>query len=133
MAGLSRRKIREEIFKLLFGLEFHSENELRHQIEMTVDEMDEASEEDRLYIREKTEAIAGLCDEIDEKINSSASGWKTSRMGKTELTIIRLAVYEIYYEDTISKAVSINEAVELAKKFAGDEAPGFVNGVLAKV
>ena len=54
-------------------------------------------------------------------------------MGKTELTILRLAVYEIYYEDTISKAVAINEAVELAKKFAGDEAPGFINGILAKV
>ena len=54
-------------------------------------------------------------------------------MGKVELTILRLALYEILYDDEIPEKVAINEAVELAKKFGGDDAPSFINGVLAKL
>ena len=61
-----------------------------------------------------------------------AAGWKTKRMGKVELAILRLAVYEMLYDNTIPEKVSVNEAVELAKKFGGNESPAFVNGVLAK-
>ena len=71
--------------------------------------------------------------ELDAKINEVAEGWKTNRMGKAELTILRLALYEILYDDEVPKKVAINEAVELAKKFGGDEAPAFINGVLAKL
>ena len=70
---------------------------------------------------------------LDEKINEVAEGWKTKRMGKVELTILRLAVYELQFDDEIPERVAINEAVELAKKFGGSEAPGFVNGILAKL
>lgn len=65
-------------------------------------------------------------------INEAAHGWKTSRMGKVDLTLIRLAVYEIKYEDDIPVGVSINEAVELAKKYGTDDSFAFVNGILAK-
>ena len=71
-------------------------------------------------------------EEIDKKIDEVAAGWKTKRMGKVELAILRLAVYEMLYDDTIPEKVSVNEAVELAKKFGGNESPAFVNGVLAK-
>ena len=71
--------------------------------------------------------------EIDEKINEIAEGWRTRRMGKVELTILRLAVFEMKYDEEIPEKVAINEAVELAKKFGGDEAPAFVNGILAKL
>ena len=70
---------------------------------------------------------------IDEKINEIAEGWRTRRMGKVELTILRLAVFEMKYDEEIPEKVAINEAVELAKKFGGDEAPAFVNGILAKL
>ena len=70
---------------------------------------------------------------IDEMLNASAKGWKTSRMGRVDLTILRLAVYEMKFDEDIPEKVAINEAVELSKKFGGDESPAFINGVLAKI
>ena len=70
--------------------------------------------------------------EIDAEINEKSTGWKTSRMGKVDLSIIRLAVYEIRFDEEVPEKVAINEAVELAKKFGTDESPAFINGVLAK-
>lgn len=66
-------------------------------------------------------------------LNASAKGWKTSRMGRVDLTILRLAVYEMKFDEDIPEKVAINEAVELSKKFGGDESPAFINGVLAKI
>ena len=71
-------------------------------------------------------------EELDLKINEKATGWTTERMGKVELAVIRLAVYEMLFDETIPQGVAINEAVELAKKYGQEEAYGFVNGVLAK-
>ena len=68
----------------------------------------------------------------DALINEKSTGWKTSRMAKVDLSIIRIAVYEIKFEDDIPFKVSVNEAVELAKKYGADESPAFVNGILAK-
>ena len=101
---------------------------------MAVSEDDDmtVSEEMRVEISEKYEKIAEKVTQIDEMINEKAEGWKTGRMGKVDLTILRLAVYEIIFDDTIPTQVAINEAVELAKKFGRDESAKFVNGVLAK-
>ncbi len=93
----------------------------------------EISEQDAAYIEEKVRAIYRRLDEIDAQINASAEGWKTTRMGKAELAIIRLAVYEMKYEEEIPTAVAINEAVELAKRYGGEHGAAFVNGVLAKL
>ena len=71
--------------------------------------------------------------ELDEKINEVTEGWKTKRMGRAELTILRLALYEILFDEEIPEKVAINEAVELAKKYGGNESPAFINGVLAKL
>lgn len=65
-------------------------------------------------------------------INEIAEGWKTERMGKVDLTILRLAVYEIRFDEDVPTSVAINEAVELAKKYGQDGSPSFVNGILAK-
>ena len=66
-------------------------------------------------------------------MNKASKGWKTSRMGKVDLTILRLASYEVLFDEDVPGKVAINEAVELAKKFGGDESPAFINGVLGKV
>ena len=71
--------------------------------------------------------------ELDEKLNEVARGWKTGRMGKVDLTVLRLALYEMAYEEGIPERVAINEAVEIARKYGGNESPSFVNGVLAKL
>ena len=86
----------------------------------------------RVYLQQVHNIVEKI-DEIDAAINEVSEGWKTRRMGKVDLTLIRLAVYEMKYEDDIPVKVAINEAVELAKQYGTDESPSFVNGVLAKL
>ena len=90
------------------------------------------SQEDADYILGKYEQIAQRLPEIDKQINQETSGWETGRMAKTDLAVIRLAIYEILYDETVPTGVAINEAVELARKYGQDSSPSFVNGVLAK-
>lgn len=139
---MTRREVREQIFKVLFDVEFHEEAEIDQQIELYFERLPEDDscgypssipEEEKKYIGEKTAKVAKLIPEIDEKINAVAKGWKTQRMGKADLSILRLAVYEMQYDEEIPVNVAINEAVELAKKFGSDDSPAFVNGILAKL
>ena len=129
---MSRRELREQIFKMLFRIEFHEGMEMEEQMQLVLEEEEEISKEDSEYIRNKYENIVEHLEEIDASVNEKAKGWKTSRMAKVELSLIRLAVYEIQYDEDIPAGVAINEAVELAKKYGADSSPAFINGVLAK-
>lgn len=129
---MTRSLMREHIFKILFRVEFHSREELEEQARFYFDDVKNASEDERVQISSKVFAIADKLDEIDEQINNVSEGWPTSRLGKAELSIMRLAVYEMKYDDDIPVNVAVNEAVELAKKYGADNAPSFINGVLAK-
>ena len=130
---MNRRSLREQVFKLLFRVEFNSKEEMEEQCHLFLEHEDvEISEEDAEHIVGKYTAIHEKLEEIDTMINEKAKGWSTDRMGKVDLTIIRLAVYEMEFDETIPEGVAINEAVELAKKFGQDESAGFINGVLAK-
>lgn len=130
---MSRRELREQIFKLLFRVEFNAKDELAVQEAFFFeDEENRASEEENTEIHEKFERILKQLDQIDMELNQKTKGWGTDRMGKVDLTILRLAVYEIQYDDEIPTGVAINEAVELAKKFGQDSSSAFINGVLAK-
>ena len=129
---MTRRELRENVFLMLFRVEFHEEGELDEQLNLLGDELENIKDEDLAYINRKCNDIVAKIAEIDEAINASTKGWKTTRMGKVDLSIIRLAVYEMKYEEDIPAKVSINEAVELAKKYGTDESPAFINGVLAK-
>lgn len=130
---MSRREIREQIFKMLFRVEFHDEEEYEQQLGLFMEESAPVGEENRQYIEDKFQDITDKLAEIDALINENATGWKTSRMGKVDLTLLRLAVYEIKYEESIPTGVAINEAVELAKQYGTDDSSSFVNGVLAKI
>ena len=129
---MSRRTLREHTFKLIFLNDFHSPEELKAQFELYImeNELDEQGSE---YVINKTMDIVIHLEDIDKKITSICDNWKINRIGKVELSILRLAVYEITYESDIPKNVSISEAVELAKKYGGDNSGSFVNGVLAKI
>ncbi len=138
---MSRREMREQVFKLLFRVEFNDEDAMQEQKELFFEDGTVAVSEDdditvademKAEIAGKFENIAEKITQIDEMINEKTEGWKTGRMGKVDLTILRLAVYEIVFDDSIPTQVAINEAVELAKKFGRDESAKFVNGVLAK-
>lgn len=130
---MTRRELREQIFKLLFGVEFHDRQELPEQIAVYEETEKPWDTKDGAYISGKCEDIVAHLAEIDEAIDAVAEGWKTGRMGKVDLTLIRLAVYEMKYDEDVPVGVAINEAVELAKKYGTDESPAFINGVLAKL
>lgn len=132
---MSRREIREQIFKLLFRAEFYDydKEEMSEQLSLFFEELDQRKEKDTDYIQKKYEDIMEHLTEIDAMINEVAEGWKTSRMAKVDLTIIRLATYELKYEEDIPTGVAINEAVELAKTYGTDDSASFVNGILAKL
>lgn len=129
---MTRRELREQIFKLLFRVEFNSVEEMPEQMALFLEEEVEISEKEQKYITDKCSNIIGMLPELDKEINEKVKGWTTDRMAKVELAILRLAVYEIEHDDTVPAPVAINEAVELAKKFGQDESSSFVNGVLAK-
>ena len=92
----------------------------------------EADDNDCAYISAKYRKIVEKLDTIDSMLNEKAENWDTTRMGKVDLTILRLAVYEIAFDEEIPTGVAINEAVELAKKFGQDASSGFIIGILAK-
>lgn len=129
---MSRRELREQLFKLLFRVEFNEEEEMPQQEEFFLEEEEIDRKNDRKQLDAKFHNILEKLTDIDRELNEKVSGWDTSRMGKVDLTILRLAVYEIQYDEDIPTGVAINEAVELAKKFGQDSSASFVNGVLAK-
>lgn len=129
---MTRRQLRENVFKMLFRVEFHDDKELPEQLILFEDELEPISEDEKIYMTNKYKDIYAHIEELDAAINEVSKGWKTIRMGKVDLTLIRLAVYEIRFEEEIPVKVSINEAVELAKKYGMDDSPAFVNGILAK-
>ena len=122
---MTRREIRELIFKMVFRVEFHNEDEIPEQLRLFMDTLDSASDKDRDYIERKVQDILTHIEEIDAIIDSSAQNWKTSRMAKVELTLIRLAVYEIHFDEKIPTGVANNEAVELAKAYGEDNSAEF--------
>ena len=131
---MSRHKLREQVFKLLFRIEFNDSVEMEEQKELffTTSDIETTEEEDK-YIEEYYQAVVDKLDEIDGLISSNAKGWSIDRMSKVDLTILRLGVYEMIYDDTIPEVVALNEAIELAKEFGQDQSYSFINGVLAKL
>ena len=139
---MNRHEIRKVVFKAVFMNEFHDTEDMDQVICTFLEGRDKAeaedlaknnkTPEDEEYIKTKSEDIISKLAEIDELINKSVDGWKTSRMAKVDLTLIRLALYEIKFEN-IPVGVAINEAVTLADEFGTDNSAGFVNGALAKL
>ena len=130
---MSRTELREHIFRMLFRIEFNDVEEMKEQEAFYFDELEEATGKDQDYILDKYRAIVEKKEKIDALLNEVSEGWKTSRMNRVDLTILRLAVYEIKWDEDVPLGVAINEAVELAKKYSSDDGPSFVNGILAKV
>lgn len=133
---MTRTQIREYIFTILFRVEFTKLEDFDEQITFAMEEIaasDKLSEKNRAYMESKLHAIVEHLPQIDEVIAKEAQGWKLSRIGKAELAILRLAVYEMKYEEEIPNRVAINEAVELAKSYCDEEAKGFVNAVLGNI
>ena len=130
---MKRSELREHIFKLVFRIEFNGKEDMPEQLELYFEQLGEVREKDLEYIQEKAKKIAERAGEIDALLNEHTKGWKTARMNKVDLTILRLAVYEMKFEEDVPQGVAINEAVELAKSYGTDDSSSFVNGILAKL
>ncbi len=131
---MSRKKLRESLYIMLFRLDFHSKEELLNQADIYLeDEIQDASIKDKEELRSKFNSVMEHLDEIDAQIEEKSSGWTVKRISKAELTVLRLAVFEILYDDDVPDGVAINEAVELSKLYCAEKAKGFVNGILASV
>ena len=129
---MSRTEIRELAFKLIYSLEIQNEEKLQEQIDLYIDDNDIKNENAIEYIKDIIYGINENNQEITEIIKSVITEkWTIERISKINLSILKLAIYEIKYKNIPFKA-EINEAVELAKKY-GDESSGrFINGALAK-
>lgn len=130
--NISRTKLRDLSMKLVYQYDFYPNPELDEQTENFLTQQDELTPEDMEAITERMRDIYSHIGELDRKINENTEGWSSARMNKVDLSIIRLALYEIECDPEVPTRVAINEAVELAKQYGGDESPKFVNGVLAK-
>ena len=130
MSGIKRREARELVIALLFETEFKDGDNVSEIYELSAENREIP---DDGYIKR---AYFGVCEnkeKIDELIGKNSRGWKTNRLSKLSRSVMRLAVYEMLFEEKIPNSVAINEAIELSKKYDDDKAYSFINGVLNAV
>ena len=128
--NMNRREARETVFKLLFEGTFH---EGRDVVEAYTTALEEQGWEDDDYVKEVYFGVAENLSSLDEMIEKHSRGWKKSRISPVSLSILRLACYELGYRKDIPYQVSINEALELVKRYDDEGARSFVNGILHAV
>ena len=125
--------MRENAFKLIYSLEIQKVEDIQDQIELYFESNNIKDQEAKNYIEDAITGIEKHQEEILKDIEMNLKDdWKLSRISKMDLAILKLAIYEIKFSDVPYK-VSINEAVELAKKYGEDKSKNFVNGVLASI
>ena len=130
---MNRTAIREKAFKLIYSLEIQKYDSLKEQIDLYFEAENIENAEAKEYIEDAVLGIESHKEEIVGLIEKNLkSDWKIERISKIDLSILKLAIYEIKYKDIPFKVV-INEAVELAKKYGEDSSKNFVNGILASV
>lgn len=128
---VSRKLARDMAVCFLFQIEFQKEN-IKEQVEDFIDSYGETNY-DKDYFLEIINGVMNSLKEIDDIIDSKAKDWTIDRIAKMDLPILRVAIYEIKHRDDIPTSVSINEAVELAKKYGSDDSARFINGLLGKI
>jgi len=129
---LSRRLSREQAMKLLYQFQLRDDN-IEEQIELFLAETEKLENLEKDYFLDVVRGVTENLIEIDLLIKNHAKGWSLERMPKVDLAIMRLAVYELSFRKDIPWNVSINEAVELSKKYGGEQSKTFINGILGKV
>jgi len=150
---MNRRKSRETVMKLMYQMSINKEElmdvieNLKENIEADEEKMNEPSlverekdpdsmdlkEVDMDYMIRIAKGVQGNQELLDSKIESNLINWKVYRLSKIDLTILRICVFEMQYEEEIPERVAVNEAIELAKKFSSEKSAAFINGVLDKM
>ncbi len=127
---MTRTESREYALKLIFA--FQADRSVCPETIMA-DASETLEAEPSEFAKQLFLGVCSHIDELDEKISASAIGWRTERMGRVSLAVLRLAAYEVIYMPDIGVKISVNEALELVRKYEGDKAVPFVNGVLARI
>ncbi len=130
---ISRKKLRDLSFKIVFSYNFYPNPELLEETKIFLEQQEDLTDPDREEILERSMDIFQRISDLDRVISKKTEGWRIERFSKVDLSIIRLALYEMRFDPETPEKVAVNEAVELAKVYGGDESPKFVNGVLAKL
>lgn len=125
---MSRKLAREETMKLLYQMDMN--NDFSFEVADLYIELNEFLEDEIEYINHAVDIIINNLDKIDLEIEKYIKGWSLYRLAKVDLAILRISIYELIYRDDIPVEVSINEAIEIAKKFSTDESSKFINGIL---
>jgi len=126
---MGRKAAREIAIKLLYQLEIQKDNR-EEQIQIVLNE-NELTQNDKKYITDVIDGVYKNIEIIDEYIKKYAKGWEFNRISKVDLSILRLSIFEILFREDIPYNVSVNEAVEIAKKYSSDDAGAFINGILS--
>ncbi|MBQ8203323.1 MAG: transcription antitermination factor NusB [Clostridia bacterium] len=126
---MTRKQAREEAFILIFEKEFNDES-VENILEINEAVREIVPDE---YMKDAFIGVYNNLEEIDNCISENAKGWSLKRISKVALAVLRLAIYEMKFVDSIPVSVSINEAVELCKKYATKDDSAFVNGILATI
>ena len=130
---MSRKQSREFAMQLLYQMELRGDDDRYDQLELAFEESEQSyTIKERAYIENVVFGVFANLAELDAVVEDNARGWKLSRLAKIDLSILRLCIYEIKYRDDIPFNISINEAVELAKKYGTDDSSSFINGILSK-
>ena len=130
---MNRSKMREEAFKIIYSMQIQKEENKEEQVDLYIESNNINDKEAQNYIKDAALGIEKYQENIDNQIKQNLKeNWRIEKKKKIDLTILRLAIYEIEYKE-IPYKVAINEAVELAKKYGEDTSKNFVNGILASI
>ncbi len=127
---MTRREAREQAFILIFERSFQRESDISQLVEFAQE--NDVFVADKYAVKLAADTYANI-EEIDADIEKNLKGWSVSRISKVTKAILRMAVCEMLYYDDVPTGVAVNEAVEIAKKFAGEDEPSYINGVLGSI
>ena len=129
---MDRSLAREIAMKMLYAASLGGEESMNEVLEQS-EQADTLSGADKTFLENLTAGVRDHQEELDEIVGRYAQGWALNRLAKVDLTILRMAVYELKYMPEVPVGATINEAVELAKRFCEDKSSGFINGILGSV
>ena len=128
-----RREARELAVQILYALDSNSSSGVRETLQAFREEQDDVAERVREFAEGLVQGVQAQRAVIDEAIRSRSKNWSLSRMPRVDLNVMRLATYELMFRPDIPKKVSINEAIEIVRRFGDKESPSFVNGILDEI
>ena len=128
-----RREARELALQMLYALDSNSSVGLRETLQIFREEQSDVSGRVREFAEELVQGVQAQREIIDEAIKARSKNWSLARMPRVDLNVMRLAAYELMFRDDIPKKVTINEAIEIVRRFGDKESPAFVNGILDEI